>query len=473
MIKKTFLLILFFSYILAQEQTYIPSPIISIFPSEGRDLNLNNKKQKKNFVENSYIINDDQLFKDKYLTADILDKAIENNSWSVVEHLLSIYSTFEEKDLILFLYAKGRLEHFYKNYKEAIKNYIDILYINKELSPIRFYLVQAFLENKEFDKASKEIKELEKYNDLPMEIKDLVLIYKKIIDDETSFKFNFQVNYLLDKNINETSNDEYIKLGNTEFKRDEKSLPQRGKGIAYNFGVEKDFKISEQNYLITNIQNGGKYYFNKNDYNDHIIKNSIGYRFQDGIKTINILPFYQKRIFANNQYNDTYGILLSNYFILNNYLKIIPSIEYGRNYHKEMVFLDGYYFFESLGFNYILNDKTILFNEFSLYENRAKDTSESFLKKNLKIGFYRDLPFNISTKISFSVGNKLYDNDKNLFNTKRRDDEYLTNISMWNSNLSLFQMIPKFNIEKYETTSNINIYNFDKTNYFISLEKNF
>lgn len=474
MIKKSFFVnILLCSYVLAQEEAYIPSPTISIIPSVEKDLNLNIKEENKVLSKDTYEINDEQLLNNKELTAAILDKAVENNSWNMVEHLISIYSSFEDKDLILYLYAKGRLEHFHRNYKEAVKNYTNILHINNQLSPIRFYLIQAFLENKEFDKASEEIKEIEKDSNLPVEINEAILIYKNAIEEDTSFKFNLQFNYISDKNINETSNDQYIKLGNNQFKRDEKSLPQKGKGIGYNFGVEKDFKISEQNYVVTNIQNMGKYYFNNHDYNDNTTRNSIGYRFQDGTKTINILPFYQKRLFANKTYSNTYGILFNNYFIINNYFRLIPSIEYGRNYHKERTFLDGYYYYESLGFNYIINDKTILFNEISFYQNRAKDASESFLNKTFKIGLYRDLPFDISAKVSFSIGNKLYDSDKNLFNIKRSDDEYQTNITIWDRNLSFFKMTPKFNIENFKSKSNINIYSFDKTNYFLSLEKSF
>lgn len=473
LLKKIILLIsLSFSSLFSQQEIYIPNPG-NFYPIENQPINNDIIPKEKNINSNTFNINDDELLKDKELTASILDKAIEMQASDIIEHLIPLYSTFENKDVILFIYAQARLNHLKGYFKDAIDKYKQILSLNDSLSPIRLYLIVALLENNQFDLASKELDLLAKDNDLPENIKQIVYNYKTIIEEELSFKYTFQIDYISDKNINETSNDEYIKLGENTFKRDEKSLPQSGKGIHYNYGIEKPFKIKDQNFLVASIQNNGKYYYNQKDYNDNIIRANLGYRFQDAIKTINIMPFYQTRFFANDKYNYTYGNLINTSINLNREFKIIPSIEYGRNFHEERTFLDGYYFYESLGTNYILNNQTMLFNEFSVYNNRTKDSSESFIRKNLKIGFYRDLPLDLRSQVSFSMGNKLYDNDNNMFNIRRDDNEYTEFFSIWDKEFRIFKMTPKFNIELNKSTSNINIYNYDNNKYFFSLEKLF
>lgn len=473
MLKKIILSIsLSLSYLFSQQEIYIPNPNnIDLFQNQ---LIINNSYEKEKKINSqTFTINDNELLNNEPLTAIILDRAIEMQSLDIIEHLINIYASFENKDLILLIYAQSRLNHLKGNYKESINGYKQILSLNDKLSPIRLYLIEALLENHQFDLASKELNLLSMDSNLPEEIKQTIDKYKLIIDDELSFKFTFQINYISDKNINETSNDEYIKIGDKLFKRDEKSLPQAGKGISYNYGIEKDYKIKDQNFLLMSLQNNGKYYYNQNDYNDNIVRMNLGYKFEDAIKTINILPFYQDRFFGNNPYNHTIGNSVNSSFNLNKEFKLIPTFEYGRNFHEDRIFLDGYYYYESLGSNYILTNQTTFFNNFSIYDNHTKDSSESFVRKNLKFGFYHDLTLDFCTEVSFSIGNKIYDNDNNIFNIRRNDNEYTEFISFWDKEFKIFNLTPKFNIEFNKNSSNINIYNYTNNKYFFSLEKLF
>lgn len=270
MLKKIILSIsLSLSYLFSQQEIYIPNPNnIDLFQNQ---LIINNSYEKEKKINSqTFTINDNELLNNEPLTAIILDRAIEMQSLDIIEHLINIYASFENKDLILLIYAQSRLNHLKGNYKESINGYKQILSLNDKLSPIRLYLIEALLENHQFDLASKELNLLSMDSNLPEEIKQTIDKYKLIIDDELSFKFTFKINYISDKNINETANDEYIKIGDKLFKRDEKSLPQAGKGISYNYGIEKDYKIKDQNFLLMSLQNNGKYYYNQNDYNDNI-----------------------------------------------------------------------------------------------------------------------------------------------------------------------------------------------------------
>lgn len=475
MIRNIILLfIISYSNLLSKENTNIPNSnyLLDINNQDLRNLKIDTSIDIQTSSKEN-LIDDAVLSRNEKLTATILDNALENGYWDMVEHLIPIYSKFKEKDEILLLYSKAILLQNNRKYKDAIKIYKTILSINAKLFPIQLRLAEAYLQNNQSELALKELDYLSKKDDLPSDVQDIISKYKELIESENNFKFTFNANYVSDKNINETSNDKFIQLGNTKFQRDERSLPRSGKGFYYNAGVEKKFKIEEQNYIVSNIQNSGKIYFNQKDYNDNVVRLNLGYQFQDGSKTMNFLPFYQKRFFSNEKFSYTYGNMINSYISLTNRFQIMPFLEYGRNYHENYNFLDGYYFYGGIGDKFVLDNKTILFSEINLYKNISKDTSESYLRKNIRVIIYRDLPLDFSTQIGFSIANKLYDNDQNIFNLRRNNDEYGSSLSLWNKKISFYNFIPKFNVECNETKSNLNIDNYNKEKYYLSLEKNF
>lgn len=477
MIKYIFILLLLSSFSFSQTNIYVPKPNEFNNLQEEKRINDNFKNiEYKNInQENSSTIelNDEDLKSNIQLTAAFLDEALENNNWELVEHLIKIYSEFEKKDEILLHFAQARLNHSKENYRLAIKQYEKALVFDSNLSPVRLYLVQALIENKEYEKAKTNISKIKEDKNLPNDILKIIENYNLHLKDVHSLKTNVYVNYISDKNINETSNDKYIKIGNKLFERSKDNLPQKGKGFAYGLSLEKKFNIIDNHNIRTSFQDFGKYYYNNKDYNDNISRFNFGYNYEDGTKNINILPFFQKRIFGNKSYSKTYGVLFNNDFSLNKDLNISPLFEYGKISHKKSDFLDAYYYFTSFGLNYILNDKTILFTNYSFYDYHAKDKSESFDRNGIKFGFYRTLPYDIILKSDITFAKKLYRNDENMFNIKRDDNETLFNNSIWHRNLQIFSLTPKINFEYEKIKSNTNIYSYKKTRYYLSLEKSF
>jgi outer membrane protein len=297
--------------------------------------------------------------------------------------------------------------------------------------------------------------------------------YKEAIRKQDIFRWNVELNYIHDDNINEASEDKYIKLGDWLLERTKESLPQSGEGIEYGVSIQKDIPLKDYHVLVGSFQTYGKSYWNNHDYDDFVSRVNLGYRFQDGTKSLLFMPFFQKRFFANSPYNYTIGTRLAFSSALTNRLQGSVSVEYGQNNYNQRVFLDGWYLFGSLGYSYFLTPQTLLFGGFDIYDNHTKDASESFLKGGIRGGIVQDLPYAMSIQMVANYGKRNYEDAPNFFGIRRFDKEYGALVTLWNRKWYIGDIMPKLNFEYANVDSTINVYEYSKQRVFMTLDKSF
>jgi outer membrane protein len=462
-----FLFLSLFSLLYAKEETWYPSSAST--PAQNEPLIFEKHSLKS---DNSISIDDDFLIQNPVVLANILDKSLETEKWEVAQHLLDLYVSLENHDDILIEYAKARLSHAKGNYGEAIKTYQNILSSQPELMPVRLYLAQALFENKDFDAALFHFEKLHQY-DIPPEITKLCDQYIKIIQKHDDLKWNGWITYLNDNNINNTSSDKSLKLGDLLLERTPESLPQQGEGIGYGVTLAKDFTVNNEHTIGTMFQVNGKTYWNNHEFDDFIGKISIGYKVQNPYSSISTSPFYQKRFFGSSSYSNTFGIRFDATNTYSQSIQTSLSWEYGKNSYIDRNYLNGWYHFTSFSTSYNLSSQTLLFLGTDMFYDHTEEPSESSFRVAGRAGLSHDFANSLSFLIQGGYAKKLYNDAPNMFGIRRNDYEYNTIVSIWNRQWYKWSIIPKLNFDFQKIHSNINVFTFEKSRYYITLEKRF
>ncbi|MEJ2496280.1 MAG: porin family protein [Sulfurovaceae bacterium] len=452
--------------VLIPDFTQTPNEQAVFYQKKQDTLSTAHKKQK-------IALNDEDLLANPLLFSKILDQSVQKGQWSIVEHLIPLYESLAIKDDNLLLYAKSRLAFVKGRYKDAISGYRQLLEKDATLGPVRLYLVQALFQNKEYEAASFQLDKLRATPYLPRQILSTINQYTLAIQKKNDFQWSVSLNYIDDDNINETSSDKYIKLGSWIFERSEESLPKHDRGIGYALWMQKNINLKDNHVLVGSLSMYGKTYKEYDEYDDFVARASFGYRWEDATKSFILMPFFQKRLFGNNPYSQSWGTRTSLSYLWSRKFQNSFAVELGKNSYDERTFLDGWYSFGSFGASYSFSPSFMLFGGIDQYDNHTKERSESFTRSAIRIGFAKDMPFAFSTKISANYANKVYDDAPNIYGIQRHDKEYSYDLSLWKRDWYFWGVMPKINLEYTHVKSNINIFAFDKNRVYFSFDRRF
>ncbi|WGE83685.1 hypothetical protein [Actinobacillus equuli] len=128
------------------------------------------------------------LSKNKLLSEQLLNRAIETGNLSSIEYLLAIYRQFPNTDPILILFAQAQIAKTQQQYTKASKLYRDILALKPELTPVRIQLAIVLFQSQQ-DKAAKE--QFEKAlsePQLPIDIEQLIHLYLQALEQRNAWQ---------------------------------------------------------------------------------------------------------------------------------------------------------------------------------------------------------------------------------------------------------------------------------------------
>ncbi|MBS1174339.1 MAG: hypothetical protein H6R05_470 [Burkholderiaceae bacterium] len=417
---------------------------------------------------------DDALLQENpALFAQVLSRAVEQQAWDVVAHLIPLYQQVNPRDETLLLFAQARLYHVKGHYAQAIEHYRTILNQQAELTPVRMYLAQALFENQDNEAAQFQFEKIQADHP-PEPVFNLVTQYLDALQRRSNWRLDGSVNYLNDDNVNNASSDKKIRVNGayTGFQLNDASMPQSGKGLSYGLNIAKDFLVSGHHALITGVNLNGKYYSNLDGYDDVIARVNVGYQWRTARQSIALIPFYQKRWFAGRAYSDTYGVRLNGSYLIAPNWQVAGGYEYGENRYEARDFLNGQYHFVSLSSSYTLNAQTQLFAGVDTMLDQTQDASDSSLRVGYRMGLIRDFPLNVSAQVQLGVANKLFD-AVNFFGVRRDEREYGGTVTLWNRGWYWYGVMPKLNFEFTNTRSNISMYSYQKNRVYLTLDRRF
>ena len=480
MFKKIFILLLSSSAVNAETLTASAlAPNVSLAPDPVlQDLNQPAPQQitPSQTLTGLPSLTEHDLKTNFLLTQNLLNRLIQIRRWDLVEHVLPFYMSFTERDEVLVRFAEAGLAKEAGDYKKAIGLYREILAERPSLTPVRLELAIALFEDKQNNIAREQFEKVLS-DEIPDETQRFTTAYVNAINKRDSWTFRLGINYLNEENINNTSSDRAI--GNTGFIKGDGMMPQSGRGLSYNFSVERDINLEGNHYLHIENSLYGKTYWNNHDYDDIINRFSFGYIHQNTRRKISILPFYEKRWYGDKQYKDNVGLRLEYNYWLNNNLQWINSAEYAKQYYKYYKDLDGHVKNISSTMFWLTNPRQFFYVGLDYYSERTGIRQYDSDLKLARIGWGQEWSKGISTRVSLAVGERKYKDKAVLgglipLNKVRKDDEFNVNLTLWKRDWHFLGITPKLNYNWRKVSSSIpSMYSYNKSRFMVILEKSF
>ncbi|WGE48888.1 surface lipoprotein assembly modifier [Actinobacillus equuli] len=417
------------------------------------------------------------LSKNKLLSEQLLNRAIETGNLSSIEYLLTIYRQFPNTDPILILFAQAQIAKIQQQYTKASELYHDILALKPELTPVRIQLAIVLFQSQQ-DKAAKE--QFEKAlsePSLPADIEQLIRVYLQALVQRNAWQVSLSANYLREDNVNSVSGERYIE--NTAFIKGESMLPQKAQGIGYYFGVERDINLWNAHYLHIDNSLYGKNYWDQHDYDDISNRLSLGYVHKGSQQRFAVLPFYEQQWYGGHRYKRSNGGRIEfNRWLTSNW-QVSMAAEYARNFYSNSPSLNGESKLASLTMLWRSSPRSYFYLGTDYAQERTKVRHYSYDLKTARIGWGQEWHWGISSRLSFSASKREYKDNLSLgsafhFDKWREDRIYHINATIWKRDWHLWGITPKLNYHWKKQRSNFaSLYSYSDKSVNVLLEKTF
>lgn len=415
-----------------------------------------------------------RLSKQPALAMALLDQAVREGQWPVVEAILPVYEAFPDADRTLVRFAKAGLARSNGNYDQAIAQYRAILSEHPELDAVRLDMARAMFENHQYDTAEYHFRRVLQ-SDPPENIREIIAYYIERIQQGSELTGTLSVSYLNDSNVNNASSSKTIRVGDRLFLRNKDSFPQRGEGIWFNGVLQKDVSLYNQHGLRFMGTVNGKSYWNNHDFDDVTSRAYAGYQWRDYRQQFALLPFYEKRWYSTEAYSSGPGVRGEYSYLISPAWQISQALEYQKlDYDADKYdFLRGYTRYSSTTLSHAFSNVLSVYAGVDFQDQQTSAKSESNRRNGVRGGVVMDLPWQLSFSASTAYAKRHYQADSDIFGTRRKDNEQFYNLSVWHRDWYVFGVMPKLNFSYKRVDSNINFYDYHQRNITLSLDKNF
>lgn len=417
-------------------------------------------------------ISDQQLAANPALLQQFLNLAVDQQQFEVIPELVAMYQNHPNHDTVLVKYALGAFHHSQKNYTQAIRLYQHLINEVPELQKIRFKLAQWLFEDKQFRAAKQQFSQLEPQH-LPPFIAQRVKQYQAVLEAREEFDLSFGVNYLHDDNLNNASSIKHFTFLGKKFEKNPQSLPQKGRGLGYNLAISKSFNLISNHNLQLENQLSGKYYWNNKAYNDTENRFSLGYKFQNVYHRLSLLPFYEKRWFAQKQYSYDWGVRVEGDSRMAPKWQFSSAFEYAKTEYNRQV-KKRYKQLYSNTLTYLLSARTYLHIGADVLLERAALKNEKSDKYTIRVGWQERWNNGVISRVNLYFGKRLFQGKDNLSDKKRQDNEWGGTLTVAQTNWELWGVLPQIQYRYQKVDSNIpEFYTFDKHQLMLLFDKSF
>ncbi|MGK9174348.1 DUF560 domain-containing protein [Yokenella regensburgei] len=415
-----------------------------------------------------------QLAEQPALAMALLDQAVREEKWPMVQAILPVYTSSPDPDPVLVHFAKAGLARSQGQYDEAISHYRAILSAHPDFVAVRLDLARAMYENHQYDAADYQFRRVLQ-SDPPENIQHVIAYYLERIQKGGALTGAISVSYLNDSNVNNASSGKTIRIGDRLFIRNKDSFPQRGEGVWFSGSLQKDVQLHDQHGLRFLGTVYGKSYWNNHDFDDVTSRAYAGYQWRNFRQQFAVLPFYEKRWYGTEDYSSGPGVRAEYSYLISPTWQVSQALEYQKldyddaDYH----FLRGHNRYSSTTLSHAFSDRVSGFAGFDLLDQQTFARSESNHRFGLRSGVQVDLPWQISFATTAALSERRYLGNNDIFLTRRKDTEQLYNLSLWHRDLYFFGVMPKLNFTYKRVNSNIDFYDYQQRNITLSIDKNF
>lgn len=363
-----------------------------------------------------------ELLSQPDLLSHALDSAIHVQDAEALDLLLPLYAQLDEKNEVLYRYGQAMLAHLQSEFAEAISLYRQVLAERPELAPVRLQLALALLADRQLEAADEQLAKLSS-EELPLEVRENVLHLQTGIAKQQQWQFSVHAHGLMERNINGSPAKRQI--GAWTF--DE---PEKAYGLAYTFSADKLWALDKHWYVAAQGILHGKMFWQKYQYDDALLRASVGIMWKDGQKEWGILPFHERRFYGRERYSYSYGLRLQGAWQIGRQWKWFGNYEIADNHHFKRSHLAGISQRLSNTLLYRPSVQQYWTVGIDVGRENAEDKSSAYDYYGIRLGWGREWQQGVSSAMQLYALRQEYQ-EKDFVQIKRQDERYGASLSLW------------------------------------------
>lgn len=395
----------------------------------------------------------------------LLNSALEEHNIEGVRVLIPIYQRWQQHDEILLQYAEAVVAQHDGKYQQAIDIYRKILTKRPDLTPVRVRLVENLILNKQWQAAQQHIIKIQADKDLPSEIAQQLTNAEQWLKKQQKWQVNANVRYLQEDNINQAPKHQHY--GAWKF-----DTPQQAQGVGYDLSLSKNQSWFDHWSWRGGLFLNGESYWNAHQYDDIALQGQLGIAYQDANLEVALLPFYRYRWFAGESYSQEFGLRTQVQYHFNPQWYTFTTVQYSKKHHKQRDFLDGWLWNNALTVLYIHSPQQSWFIGTDFMVEHTQDKSDRYQRVGMRFGWEQDWNYGISTNMQLGIAQRDYQ-APDIFQIQRQDTEYFMQSTIWHRALHWKGFTPKLTWQWQKTDSRHFLYDKDKNQIFLQINKRF
>lgn len=416
---------------------------------------------------------DEQLV-DKQQTEQIIHSLLDSHEWESLPPYLDHYDTLAGKDEVLLHYARGVLRLVNHQYDDAITEFRSGITLDPNNIDVRIGLAISLYENNQFEAAQDQFYKINSA-ELTDKNRDIVERYQAKILKKNSWDYSLNFDFM---NSNKVSDDSYERILQVGEKEPSRKLTHSTLGGGYKFGINKNFALQENHYIVPSIElKGWSYSESVNQYSEGTLTASAGYLYMTPKAVFKLTPFAQETMVNHEFFVRSMGVEAEVRRPLNENWQAVDHYTYTKKAHYRDLYTDFDGQLQDAGVTLInIYSPTLkMWGGVHFAADRVRARSQSSNKKGIEFGLAKEWPWGMSTQLSMVYNQRDYlGNHTEMNNQRRKDEDYIGTISIWHRNVYIWGITPRVNYMFRRIDSSIPaLYSQKYHQLFFTLEKNF
>lgn len=408
--------------------------------------------------------------------SDIIQLATLNKDYETLATHLPEYEKNNTADPLALAYAKAVLLIGQGKRKSAIAIYRQMLAQRPDLSPIRFELAQVLYDDKQMAASKDQFTKLLSDDPPPM-VQKVSMAYLNAITKKSRPQIDFSLNYLREDNINNANHSPNI--ADSPFTKSKEMYPKSATGLSYGLSVSHDHNIVNNHYLAMGADLHGKYYHHEKDYNDTLIRTTLGHVYQDEKQRLAMLPFYEKRWYGGDEYQQNVGARGEYSYWLNPRWQINTAMEYANQRYTNNKELNGHTSLVSATVLHLHSPKRYVYAGLDVSDDNTAEKNYASKTHRVRLGLGQEWGWGLSGRFGISVAKRKFDDFAIIggiipLDVIRDDTEYGITATLWKRDWHWLGITPKLTHSYKKVDSNIpSVYSYDRHQTYVVFEKTF
>lgn len=354
----------------------------------------------------------------------------------------------------------------------AIAAFRAILVRDPSLNRVRLELARALFLARE-DEAAEHHFRIARAAGLPPEAERKVAGFLDAIKRRKRWGVDVALGLAPDTNVNAATNARTVDLFGLPFTLDESARKSSGIGFAGSIGGSVQAALDDDTRLVM----GGR--FSTLDYqggrfDDRSVSAFLGPRFLVGAASeVTVSAIASRRWYGGEGFSTGLGGRVEGQTALSPRLLLSGALALQHMGYDDIAAYEGPVATSSIGLTYGLDEVSLVRLDLAVMREQARE--EAFRNTQWVFGasYYRELPMGFGISLGGSVNFARYEESLTAFGITRHDDTLTSRVALSNRAIDLFGFTPVLAWIHTERLSNIELYDFTRDRFEISLTRNF